>query len=483
MKKMGLQSAVKMAARLKAKAAAKPKAKAVSAPATDSAATPAAPVGEDEAACAAMPKLKPGQLCRVVDDGLKTCGSDGAVMKHEACTVMLAMKGGTVLKLLEHQVCSNDDFSVHSKIPWSKFQEAVKRQFLSSPELQFHKTVRPAADRLDAIADLVKTGAALMAVEAVHLWAMFLEWALLTGGAAEGKMVFLHPEEVRMEHEPFLERMTGKLKNVQVIAAPICAAGHWCLLILEGPTGSVQVMDSLSGDEMSPACVNTMRNVMFNCAGVESWSWIIPHLETELHRDNRQRQDPMQCGYFVCHWLENVARQVRWEGPWSLGRCHVGTVRQKMMKLMEHLLPVEKKLQKSLEDIKNKPKPKSSSGGAASSSGGSTPAPACVAAAMVGVDMPVPLSDFGGDVEAWAQSVVGLLTEEHRALCDKVGEKELKESKSCARCEYSEEGCSSCCFWKAVRYWRNIEVQGKLCEAYAPGQVKAAKMQAKTFLK
>ena len=33
----------------------------------------------------------------------------------------------------------------------------------------------------------------MMVVEAVHLWAMFLEWALLIGGAADGEDGFPPP--------------------------------------------------------------------------------------------------------------------------------------------------------------------------------------------------------------------------------------------------------------------------------------------------
>ena len=64
--------------------------------------------------------------------------------------------------------------------------------------------------------------------------------------------------------------MTSTLQNALVVAAPICAAEHWVLLILEGSTGEVVVMDSLTGYEMSPACCITMKDVMYNCAAVEA---------------------------------------------------------------------------------------------------------------------------------------------------------------------------------------------------------------------
>ena len=37
----------------------------------------------------------------------------------------------------------------------------------------------------------------------------------------------------------------------------------------------------------------------------------------------------------------------------------------------------------------------------------------------------------------------------------------------CSRCSYGASGgCNKCLFWKAVRYWRNIETGGKVAEGY-----------------
>ena len=73
-----------------------------------------------------------------------------------------------------------------------------------------------------------------------------------------------------------------------------------------------------------------------------------------------------------------------------------------------------------------------------------------------------PLEDYENEDE-WATAVLEHLSEEHHALCTAVHLNAM-DGKPCSKC--SGAGCRHCVFWRAVRYWRNIEVGGKATEAY-----------------
>ena len=54
------------------------------------------------------------------------------------------------------------------------------------------------------------------------------------------------------------------------------------------------------------------------------------------------------------------------------------------------------------------------------------------------------------------------LSQEHQEKCMEATLKEV-DGAHCSRCT---NGCRNCVFWKAVRYWRNIETGGKALEGY-----------------
>ena len=145
-----------------------------------------------------------------------------------------------------------------------------------------------------------------------------------------------------------------------------------------------------------------------------------------------------------------------------------------MVRLLDTLLPVEKKLQSRMAAAAAIPEPPAPP---------PPPPPAggpLLGGDMVGVGMEFPISAFDS-VEDWADGVVHCLTDEHQDVCRKVAAKEKAGVHGCSRCH--KQGCSDCSFWRAVRYWRNIECAGKFCEAYEPHQIPAAKLQAATYVK
>ena len=102
----------------------------------------------------------------------------------------------------------------------------------------------------------------------------------------------------------------------------------------------------------------------------------------------------------------------------------------------------------------------------------------------VGVDAAFPLEDFDGDLEYWATNIVEILSEPHREAVQRVKNNHPEPgckrcgTKGCPRCDWRKvETChdhlpppppppTTTTFSKAVRYWRNLETQGR-AEGYA----------------
>ena len=72
-----------------------------------------------------------------------------------------------------------------------------------------------------------------------------------------------------------------------------------------------------------------------------------------------------------------------------------------------------------------------------------------------------PLENYDSE-DDWANAVLEHLSEEHQTLCTEVVMKSI-DGVPCSRCT---GGCRHCVFWRAVRYWRNVETGGKVVEAY-----------------
>ena len=75
---------------------------------------------------------------------------------------------------------------------------------------------------------------------------------------------------------------------------------------------------------------------------------------------------------------------------------------------------------------------------------------------------PHQLQDYKS-VDDWAEAVLLLLSMEHQQKCTEVLLKALEDLPCPQGCS---AGCRHCVFWRAVRYWRNVETGGKATEGY-----------------
>ena len=197
----------------------------------------------------------------------------------------------------------------------------------------------------------------------------------------------------------------------------------------------------------------------------------------------RQRSD-VSCGYFVAWFAEEELRQKYGESPMHRGCPDAGAVVKRMLQVTHNLLPAERKLQANLKAGT------SSKSGAAASSGATDAATAARAQAEVelqdtldrtacpdtAVRAEFSLEEFGGDIEHWATNVMQLLSAAHQVDVSTV--KHKHPVTGCSKCHDPEAtGMKRCwrCYWPhTVRYWRNLETQGRLGEGYAAAHVKGA---------
>ena len=68
-----------------------------------------------------------------------------------------------------------------------------------------------------------------------------------------------------------------------------------------------------------------------------------------------------------------------------------------------------------------------------------------------------------------------LLSEEHKAACTEVGLKAM-DGVPCSKFSGCG-GCRHCVFWKAVRYWRNVETGGLAPEGYSKASCSLARLK------
>ena len=123
---------------------------------------------------------------------------------------------------------------------------------------------------------------------------------------------------------------SAELLNAKLILLPVWgdAPEHWTLLKLskgEDGTWSVEYRDSLSGFHKGCAENAQKLTTLLACA-------LMKDLKFPDERCNQKMQPKgsLQCGFFVCHWLEQEIREELGEGPFSIGPPNVNRVHDRL---------------------------------------------------------------------------------------------------------------------------------------------------------
>ena len=325
---------------------------------------------------------------------------------------------------------------------------------------------RAGADAPEAwAAELSAEEPMLLPGEILDLWIRFLIW---NGGSPlqVGYMETYTLEKLKDAADPasrdrILEQLQEKFKHCSQLFLPICTGGHWVLLQASQEKRTVEFADSLNGP---------VSAVMLDYAGealrcwklMPSWSWV-PVVVPE--RWNTVRQGPLECGFFVATWLERAILKIAGKPTLEVtARVNVKLLKGRLLKLLYCWGPTMRRLQAEVPLEVADPPPAGESDedlmeelrkAAGGFRAGEEP--------TGDAERPHLLENYDNEDE-WAAVVMELLSEEHQVLCTEVHLKTV-DGEPCANSRCSG-GCRHCVFWRAVRYWRNVETGGKATEGY-----------------
>ena len=276
-------------------------------------------------------------------------------------------------------------------------------------------------------------------------------------------------------------------KGVKLILMPLTVSEHWTLLVVQCSSLQVQYYDSLkfeseSGWMVADMLMTKLKQEAFK-EGVEHLQWLPDNCP---HRCNEAVQGTLQCGYFVAWWLEEEVRELQGQGRWCRGWPNAMQTRQSMQKVMANAVPASMKMQNDLQrlidDEETEIKKLFEAGilKAKFASIAKMEKELCgVASSDLGAgfkgeatDVPMHMVE-DQSLEDWAESIWPLLLPAHKAKVKQVKETGIG---ICSKCRW-ESGCSECCWWKTVRYFRMKETRGKFMEAY--GEAYQKKMDTK----
>ena len=208
-----------------------------------------------------------------------------------------------------------------------------------------------------------------------------------------------------------------------------------------------------------------------------SWKWVPTVVPV---RWNKVHQGCSECGFFVAAWVERAILKAA--GKHSLemtAAVDAKELKSRLLKFLDTWRPTMQRLQDEV--------PRTA---AALEGGEAAPAAATQASLEQGLSKAAggfrtgleptgaaaethPLENYASE-EDWANAVLEHLSGEHQELCTEVLLKSMDEG-PCSKC--GGGGCRHCVFWRAVRYWRNIEVGGKNAEGYEKRSWSLAKLK------
>ena len=124
--------------------------------------------------------------------------------------------------------------------------------------------------------------------------------------------------------------LCAELEGAKLILLPVWGSNpdHWTLMIVEkGEEGkwTTKYKDSLSG--FHKGCHDNAQSLatLLSCA-------LMRELKFPKDRCNQKMQPKgsLECGFFVCHWVEQSIREELGEGPFATGLPNVGRVFERL---------------------------------------------------------------------------------------------------------------------------------------------------------
>ena len=284
-----------------------------------------------------------GKLVRVVDEKSVYCGRVVEVMGHAKGT----LNGHVAWK------AATENFLEKTKVPAKVCipeTSVVCLESIQKPELTPWKSLRfKDEERAEAetlfLPEELETGYKLSkqgSLPLIHmemwLWLMVRDFELKKIERIKllspQKMAYICTQmQLPDAAERFVEHvgtLGAELQGKKLILLPIWGNNpeHWTLLILlKGDEGAwtVQYKDSLSG--LHKECQGNAQKLvtLMSCA-------LMTDLEFPEGRCNQKMQPKgsLECGFFVCHWVEQSIREELGEGAFAIGLPNVGRVFERL---------------------------------------------------------------------------------------------------------------------------------------------------------
>ena len=141
--------------------------------------------------------------------------------------------------------------------------------------------------------------------------------------------------------ERFVEqvgKLSVQLQDAKLILLPVWGNNpeHWTLLIAckgEDEKWTLKYKDSLSGFHKGCAENAQRLTTLLSCA-------LMADLKFPEERCNLkfQSKGSLECGFFVCHWLEQAIREELGEGPFAIGLPNVARVYERLNNLANGII-------------------------------------------------------------------------------------------------------------------------------------------------
>ena len=193
----------------------------------------------------------------------------------------------------------------------------------------------------------------LLGVDHLKLFTCWLRWALPLEDLTR-PVVLLEGDVLRAwygalidaKHEPAhleaLQKCWTRPSAVQqaLTMFPIWSDEHWTLLVVDSKQKECRYYDSLQNQQNSSWMF--ADHILAELKKVEGMQWLP---EACPARTNYCRQGPLECGLYVCWWMEEEVRRALGERPFWRGMPRIlgkGGMRSQVCSIFENLLQVNK---------------------------------------------------------------------------------------------------------------------------------------------
>ena len=299
--------------------------------------------------------LQPGEQVRICSDsaGRLSCGVEGQVCRVRMGKVQIHTAVMAVHEVPEAAVRRRSELKAPCQVRPLRQITALQREGWLvragwGEDSAGEDTFAGCAEHIEGVAPV------MIGHQHVTLYWTYLQWALNLSSAPR-PMKLLDPELVVAWYGGTTEAEVPATLQAQwrfildtctrdataVVLIPLWRGEHWTLIVLDHVERQCRYYDSLTVESQGSYLVADFLVTELHKAGHASLEWLPPVCP---HRRNFCRQGPLECGFFVCWWLEEECRAMMGEGWCSQGWPQPMEARRCLQRFMHNLKPAAEKI-------------------------------------------------------------------------------------------------------------------------------------------